>query len=325
MATEISFSNRDWKGLLADGSQLNFTGNATTSSSWVQLDIGGLNNFPTLKLIVTGSATSPASFGSNPSDKVLYLEVSHAPRGLEVGASVITSKHPLIKWQPSQTSTVREIITPIEIYLNTSGRIDGNVFIRIISNSGTFTNLDMSVQVLRNFADIAFSPISSFSTTNNLYNTSGNGNANSVEELPSSTSGYVESTFTKYGYFGDLKLDTEVGFNNTASIGDSDPRYYWDLNNANGFSRAVHNGTVIVSDIVSAEGDVFRVNRNASGTITYLKNGVVQATGGTTDTGAMKAKFTTSAIYSRILGVRMDIGAGAISPTFENKVNIQEF
>lgn len=324
MATEISFSNRDWKGLLNTKGAYNFTGNVDTSSPWVELDVGGLSNQAVLKLITTGNATSPASFGSNPVDKILFLEVKQVPRGGTSSSSGATAKYPLIKWQPSQTSTVREIVTPIETYLNTSGRVDGNIFIRIVPESGTFTSLDMCVYALRNNSSLIFSPIALFTTTNNLYANTGSGSANSVEEIASSTAGYVEYKFSKYGYFGDLRNNTIVGLNDTPSIGNITPKYYWEQNTFTQ-CRVVHNGSVIASGISCVEGDTLRVNRGADGTITYLKNGVIEATGGTIDTSAMKAKFTFTAIYARALGVRMSIGAGAISPDFENLANVTEF
>lgn len=330
MVTEVQFLDRDWSGQPQFKSSTNFTSNINNATPWTCIQVGGLNNtYPTIKLVTLGEATSPASLGSNPADRAIYLEVKYVPRGEDNTGSGVTMKFPLLKWKSGETTTQKEITTPIESFLNTDGQTDGNIFIRLVANTAiTFTNVDMFVAAYgtnkSNFASEATT-----STTNNIYNTDSNGRANSVEEIPSSTAGYVEFTATEFGYFGDIKLGNKIGLNRSGDVG-TDPRYYWEYSEGDGTGNtaqadAWHDGVSIASGVTFDEGDVFRVERNAGGTFTYKKNGVSQGTGGTTDTVAMKGEVKLTTTYSRALGLRMDIGAGAISPTFENKVNVVEY
>lgn len=331
MTIQSSFRDRDHEGLLVSGGNFNFTDNVVENPDWLCIQIGGSSNtFPKKRLEVTGELTSPGSFGSNPDDRIVFLDVRHTPRGDDYNApTAITESHQILKFKDGEVSTEKEIATPIVIDLNTYGRTDGNIYIRIRANDGiTYTAVDMTVTAFGNSTAV-FTKEAPTSETNNLRSTAVNGACNTVEEIPSSTAGYVEFKFTQFGHFGDIKTDNKVGMSPSSAIG-SDPKYYWkytagDGTGNNPLADAVHDGTTVANDVVVAEGDTLRVSRDASGNYTYLKNGASQGTGGSTDTTAQKGDFKLTFSGGRALGVRMDIGAGAISPTFENLSDITTY
>lgn len=336
MTTAINFSDRDWRGRPVATEIRNVTGSITTYGNWTLANIGGLNNiYPAYMIEVAGNATSPASFGAgDPDDTALYLEIAILRNGETLSSTTQgIIKFPIIKWLPSQTSTVKETVGVRSINLNTLVP-RGNVFYRLSSNyfSGlTFTNANFTVVVARTTKDNFGSELAFFNTTNNLTTITGlaGGRTNTIQEIPASTTGYMEGRFTQFGHFGDIKTELQIGLSPTASILDVNTKYMWryqsgDATGNDPRARVIHNNTSL-GEVSCVEGDVLRVNRASDGTITYLRNGVVFATGGTTDTVAMKGKVNLVFPYGRALGIRMDIGAGSISPTWENKVNIQEF
>ena len=331
MTTRINFSDRDWEGLPVNGGTYNFTGNITEDPGWIAIQVGGDNNSSIRKrLEVSGELTSPASLGSTPADRTIFLDVRHTPRGQDYTSfSSLTESHQIIKFKNGETLTEKETSSPVVVDLNTYGRTDGNIYIRIRANDSiTFTDADIVVSVLANITSV-FTKESPTSETNNLRSISTNTSANTIEEIPSSTAGNVSFKFTQFGYYGDVKQDNKVGMSPTTEIG-NDPKYCWKYHEGDGTGNtsvadAIHDGTTIASDVTCAEGDTLTVSRNASGTYTYLKNGVTQATGGSTDTTAQRGDFKLTFQNSRALGIRMDIGAGTITPTFENKVGIEEF
>jgi hypothetical protein len=323
--TPIYFSDRDWAGLLLTKGTYNFTSNITTSTDYTEIQVGGLANlFPAQVLQISGQATSPASFGSNPSDRVIYLEVTQTPRGtLFDSGSAITARYQILKWKVGETSTVKELTIPLNIFLNTFNRTDGNIWVRLVSGNGTFTAVDMALNVLGN-SNSVFPSVAPVTTTNNLRSITTSASTNTVQEIPTSTAGYIEFKASKYGYFGDVKTDNKFGLSPT---GDTGPKYYWEFNQGGtvALARAVHNASVVANDISYTEGDVLRVERDASGNYTYKKNGSTEGTGGSTDTTPQRGDILFVRQDSRLLNIRMDIGAGEISPTFENLVNVETF
>lgn len=334
MTTTINFSDRDWRGRPIATERRNVTGSITHNGNWTVLNVGGLNDIYPLHMIeVMGNATSPASFGgTDPDDTAIYLDIAITQNGApppSTGSALI--RYPIIKWLTSQTSTVKETVGVRNINLNTINP-RGNIYYRLSSNpSLTFTSANFLVVPIRTTKDNFPSEVSFFNTTNNLTTITGvaGGNTNTVQEIPASTTGYFEGRFTQFGHFGDIKTELQIGLSPTASILDVNTKYMWryqagDATGNDPKAEVIHNFTSL-GEISCVEGDILTVNRSSGGTITYLKNGVVFATGGTTDTTAMKGKVNLVRPYGRALGLRMDIGAGSISPTWENKVNIQEF
>lgn len=332
MTIQSSFRDRDHEGLLVTSNFYNYTTNITGSPGWTQIQIGGPANTSIKKEIrVVGGATSPASLGSNPDDNAIYLEVRHTPRGQDFNSgSAISHKIPLVKWIAGETSTARSMSTPAVVDLNTYGTVDGNIYIRLIGGDTglTFTSVDFVVCTYGNNTTV-FNAVAPTSETNNIRSTGAAATGNTVNEIPSSTAGWVQFEFSQFGYKGDIKTDCKFGMSPTSAIG-SDPKYYWrwqagDATGNDPAADAVHDGVVVANNVVVAEGDSLRVSRDASGNYTYLKNGVSQGTGGSTDTTAQKGDFSLATVDSRILGTRMDIGAGTVSPTYENLSNAETF
>lgn len=334
MTKQANFRDRDWDGLLINSGKYNFVeASLTNSQEWFCIQVGGpANIFPKKKLTVMGKATSPASLSATDiKENTLYLQVKHVPRGHDFdSASAKTQDYPILNWSNSETSTEQKIDTPIEIDLNTYGRTDGNIWIRFTPDDGgiTFTDTAFVVCTYGNDSGV-FTKESPTSETNNLKATGVNGVGNTVNEIPSSTAGYIEFKFTQFGHEGDVKTSNKVGLSPSAAIG-SDPKYYWkftegDATGNTPLADAVHDGSVVANDIVCQEGDTLRVERDASGNYTYKKNGSTEGSGGSTDTTAQKGDFKLIYNNARCLGIRMDIGAGAVSPTFENLSNLETF
>lgn len=330
MTQEVNFSDRDFEGLLIGLGDYAFTSDVNEDSAWTQIQVGGENNsFPVIALEVTGEATSPSSFSSNPKDRQLYLEVKQVARGAgSANLSGVSAKYAIIKWKDGEVSTEKEAATPVKIFLNTYNRVDGNIFVRVVSeNSGTtFTNLDINVATFGIYSN-KFAVEAVTSLTNNFHSTGANASANTVEAIPASSTGYVEFGFTQFGYKGDIKLSNRVGVSPSAEVG-SDPKYYWKYSDGDGTGNtplveAWHDGTRVVNDLSCDEEDTLRIERNGSNQLLYKKNGVTQATGATTETAELKGDIKLININARLIGLKMDIGAGEISPTLENLSNMQ--
>ena len=191
MTTTINFSDRDWRGNISNEYETNITGNITSTDAYTPIHFGQTSGtFQPYEIRIAGNATSPASFGANPVDKTLFLELvimqrSQVPSGP-------AARIPIIKWRPSETSTIRDTNGIIVIPINTIIP-DGDLWFRICSSSGTFTAADFVVTLVQTSKTNPITSFAFFNTTNNLYSTAG-GNANSVQILPASTSGMVEFT-----------------------------------------------------------------------------------------------------------------------------------
>ena len=331
MVTEINFNSRDWKGNAIGKFQTNITGNITSTSAYIPVNFGSdISTQLPYELRICGNATSPASFGANPIDKTLFLEFILVPRTQPPSATADSGiRIPIIKWRPSETSTVRDTNGIIHIPINPITP-EGDLWIRVSSNSGTFTAADILVTMVNTSKVNTFSSFAWFNTTNNLYATANVASANSVETLAASTNGMVEFTYTGRRANGSLHGSNElVGMSPSADIANIVPKYGWLYYMSTGLgnlrARPLHNRVTLGPEQTVVEGDVLKVTRDVAGNVTYQVNGSTIYSGAGTDTAAMKAKVGLPVVNGRALGLRMDIGAGSISPTWENKINIQEF
>jgi hypothetical protein len=325
MAETINFNyGRDWTGYPINKGR--FTLTTWQPTVWTQIDTGGDNApYTPVRLDVMGEITSPASFASG-TDRQIYLEIGIAKRGSDTPFT--TFKVPLIYFKASETSTTKEMPMAKEIFLNTQGKTDGNLFVRIIwgSSGFVFTNQNFYVTLYGNY-DINIPRIATFGTTNNLRATAIAASCNTVEVIPAATLGTTSFRPSSYGYLGDSKDAVRYGLSRTTDpLGYNVPRYCFDITDPNSkVLRILENSSQVLGGVAYAEGDVFLINRTSGGAITYKKNGTTIYTSAVTDTLAMVGHSTMVNSNSRILGVRLDIGAGEISPTFENLVNVVTF
>jgi len=332
MSKKIDFRNGlDWKGNATSQYDVNITGSITSTGAYIPINFGSdINNSLPYEIRVAGNATSPGSFGANPVDKTLFLELIIMERTRVPSAAADSGvRIPIIKWRPSETSTIKDTDGVITIPLSTI-QPEGDLWLRISSNSGTFTAADFTVTTLLMTKTNAIDSFAYYNTTNNLYATATTASANSVEELAASTLGYTEFTYTGRKANGSIhSTDELVGMSPSADIANIVPKYGWkyEMQSGLGFLRArpLHNRVTFGPEQTVVEGDILRVTRDAAGNVTYQVNGSTVYSGAGTDTVAMKTKVGLPAVSGRALGLRMDIGAGSISPTWENKVNIQEF
>ena len=360
MAYNIDFSGKDWNGrpYVQAGNALNLT-SLTGEYKYFYVDGDRLaaNNFTIdyqLRGIwIYGSITSPSSWraASTAQDTTLFLHLDFFRRGTDFNSSDnthIRTHIPLIHFRASETSTTKTL-DPIYINLNTGGQIIGNAMVRL--GEGVYDNLGGGTANAWSNANISVNRVwgTEFSSvfndlitleaekstagadaTNNLLGTSDTGGqtATTSEQIPTSTAGYIQATFNPFGKYGNyISSDLEFGMTDSADAATTAyPKYRWVFRSSNtgdhtGF--AVHEGTTVVASQAIQLGDVFKVQRDASGNFTYYKNGVSQGTGSTTNTGAMLGDFNLgSRINNRLLNIRADIGAGEISPTFTNLVNV---
>lgn len=358
MAYNIDFSGKDWNGrpLISASNALNLT---SLTGEYKYFYIDGdkdaadnyTNEYQLRGIWIYGSITSPSSWRSTATaaDTTLFLHLDFFERGEDFNsylATTIDTHIPLIHFRASETSTTKTL-DPIYINLNTSGQVIGNAMVRLAEGSyddlagGTanaWSNADISVNRvygtestnLNNRITLeAQKSTAGADATNNLLGTANaNQTATTSEQIPTSTAGYIQATFNPFGKYGNYIFDDlEFGMTDSADAATTtSPKYRWvfrssSIGSHTGF--AVHDGTTVVASQAIQLGDVFKVQRDASGNYTYYKNGVSQGTGGTTNTGAMLGDFYLgSSINNRILNIRADIGAGEISPTFTNLVNV---
>jgi len=361
MAYNIDFSGKDWNGrpLISASNALNLTSlTGEYKYFYVDGDKDAADNFTNeyqLRGIwIYGSITSPSSWRSTATaaDTTLFLHLDFFQRGEDFNSSsptTIDTHIPLIHFRASETSTTKTL-DPIYINLNTSGQVIGNAMLRLAEGSyddlagGTgnaWSNADISVNRVYGTESVdlydnlialeAQKSTAGADATNNLLATGVAAHtATTSEQIPANTAGYIQATFNPFGKYGNVYVGTDVIFGMTDSADaatTSTPRYNWQFRPSSIGSHtafAVHDGTTVVASQAIQLGDVFKVQRDASGNFTYYKNGVSQGTGGTTNTGAMLGDFNLGYNDSnnRILNIRADIGAGEISPTFTNLVNV---
>jgi hypothetical protein len=362
MAYNIDFSGKDWNGrpLISAGNALNLT---SLTGEYKYFFIDGdkdaadnfTNEYQLRGIWIYGSITSPSSWRSTATaaDTTLFLHLDFFQRGEDFNsylATTIDTHIPLIHFRASETSTTKTL-DPIYINLNTSGKVVGNAMVRLAEGSyddlagGTanaWSNADISVNKVygTEASDLydnlitleAQKSTAGADATNNLLATGSIGVANRTattsEQIPANTAGYIQATFNPFGKYGNINNGPlEFGMTDSADAATTTaPKYRWVLTSSNVGSHtgyAVHDGTTVVASQAIQLGDVFKVQRDASGNYTYYKNGVSQGTGGTTNTGAMLGDFYLyTGNYNRLLNIRADIGAGEISPTFTNLVNV---
>jgi len=359
MAYNIDFSGKDWNGrpLIQAGNALNLTSlTGEYKYFYVDGDKYATNNFTSdfqLRGIwVYGSITSPSSWRrtTKAEDTTLFLKLEFFKRGTDFNsyiATTIDTHIPLIHFRASETSTTKTL-DPIYINLNTGGQIIGNAMVRL--GEGVYDNLGGGTANAWSNANISVNRVygTEFSVYNDLFtleaekSTAGADATNNLlgtaqgayqtattsEQIPANTAGYIQVTFNPFGKYGNcINNDLEFGMTDSADAATTQrPKYRWELRpNGGGDAEAfaIHDGTTVVAPQAIQLGDVFKVQRDASGNFTYYKNGVSQGTGGTTNTGAMLGDFNLgSSINNRLLNIRADIGAGEISPTFTNLVNV---
>jgi hypothetical protein len=362
MAYNIDFSGKDWNGRpnITAGNGLNLTSlTGEYKYFYIDGDRDAADNFTSeyqLRGIwIYGSITSPSSWRSTATaaDTTLFLHLDFFQRGEDFNsylATTIGTHIPLIHFRASETSTTKTL-DPIYVNLNTGGQVIGNAMVRLgegvyddlAGGSGNaWSNANISVnRVYGTESNDLYSNLMTLEAekstagadaTNNLLAT-GIGvtthTATTSEQIPTSTAGYIQATFNPFGKYGNINQgDLEFGMTDSADAATTaSPKYKWVFRSSTigehtGF--AIHNGTTVVASQAIQLGDVFKVQRDASGNFTYYKNGVSQGTGGTTNTGAMLGDFYLgyNDVNNRILNIRADIGAGEISPTFTNLVNV---
>jgi hypothetical protein len=357
MAYNIDFSGKDWNGRPYTGGATNLTSlTGEYKYFYVDGDKDAADNFTSefqLRGIwIYGSITSPSSWraASTARDTTLFLDLDFFKRGTDFNSSstvTINTRIPLIHFRASETSTTKTL-DPIYVNLNTGGQIIGNAMVRLVEGiyddlagggGNAWSNANISVTKVYGtesssvFNDLitleAEKSTAGADATNNLLGTANaNQTATTSEQIPTSTAGYIQATFNPFGKYGNYIFD-DLNFGMTDSADAATtayPKYRWVFRSSNtgdhtGF--AVHEGTTVVASQAIQLGDVFKVQRDASGNFTYYKNGVSQGTGGTTNTGAMLGDFYLgSSINNRLLNIRADFGAGEVSPTFTNLVNV---
>jgi len=360
MAYNIDFSGKDWNGRpnITAGNGLNLTSlTGEYKYFYIDGDRDAADNFTSeyqLRGIwIYGSITSPSSWRSTATaaDTTLFLHLDFFQRGEDFNsylATTIGTHIPLIHFRASETSTTKTL-DPIYVNLNTGGQVIGNAMVRLgegvyddlAGGSGNaWSNANISVnRVYGTESNDLYSNLMTLEAekstagadaTNNLLGVvhGVSQTATTSEQIPTSTAGYIQATFNPFGKYGNyISDDLEFGMTDSADAATTtSPKYRWVLRSSSIGSHtafAVHDGTTVVASQAIELGDVFKVQRDASGNFTYYKNGVSQGTGGTTNTGAMLGDFSTgSTINNRLLNIRADIGAGEISPTFTNLVNI---
>lgn len=360
MAYNIDFSGKDWNGrpYVQAGNALNLT---SLTGEYKYFYIDGdkdaadnfTNDYQLRGIWVYGSITSPSSWRSTSTaaKTTLFLHLDFFKRGTDFNSSsvsTIKTDIPLIHFRASETSTTKTL-DPIYINLNTGGQIIGNAMARLAEGdtyndlaggtANAWSNANISVNRVYGTESTVYNDLFTLEAekstagadaTNNLLGTSdaGSQTATTSEQIPANTAGYIQATFNPFGKYGNIIFnDLELGMTDSADAATTtNPKYRWELDSnsiGNHTAKAVHEGTTVVPSQAIQLGDVFKVQRDASGNFTYYKNGVSQGTGSTTNTGAMLGDFHLgSNINNRLLNIRADFGAGEVSPTFTNLVNV---
>lgn len=153
----------------------------------------------------------------------------------------------------------------------------------------------------------------------------------SVETVPANTEGYVEFTADLADHVGGSTNYVFCGFSrssDTPTVGYSSIRYglYTGiLSVPPTFFYVFESGSSKITRLTVANGDIFRVNRSASGAITYFKNGSLVYTSLINDTNALKVDGSAFNQQHRVLNITMDRGDGPFNPFYQNLVNMIEY
>ena len=165
----------------------------------------------------------------------------------------------------------------------------------------------------------------------NAGGTAWNAGYESIETVPANTEGYVEFTCDLLDRIGGSTNYVFCGFSrasdtptaNFASIRYG--LYTGIISSPPTLFYIFESGTSMITPLSVTSGDILRVHRAVSGTITYYKNGTLVYTSGISDTNALKVDGSAFSQEHRVLNITMERGNGPFNPFYQNLVNMVEY